>query len=804
MACSVNFDLDSFDHAPEISYDDLASPDSCFDEDVVHDSFAHLLSEQSHQEIDPSEVIELEDLPTVGFENLGYHSTPAQKQEWLEADCYDPATMKVLAFMPSRTIGRSKGAIISEYYNRTLRLRKKRIRPALKDMPRSMRPSIRDANAVDGNYEEELEKKKLLGELQQMPLNDRIKMLQSMPLNLAMKRELRRMTSCRNVDDGPLETNRLPCWSRAKYSLIIATRQCWYGFHSNLHSLQLWQIAQKQISGRFGMGVLSYFIFLKMLLMFNTFLLVLNLCFIVIPQVTNPPETTNGSFVGLELLYGTGYFTDTILYYGYYTNNTWTIWKNPGYNNSHINIPYNMPIAYLYTIGTSFFITCIILVHCLSKAFGESYRVGSGYRGLAVKMFSFWDFKVTQKKSIVLNHEDISTQLKVSLAELDFRAAHVSLFQWFANLSVHFLGWLLSLGSAAGCAAGVYFYSEKMLKDYSEKIKMGMSEKQAAFSLLILPVLVSAINFVMPYIYNLIGLLETYDFPQQRIYVSIARNLFLKMSIIAMLCFHWIKGNTSTIKEISCWETFVGQELYRLVVVDFIFIILETIFGEYIWRLVCIKLLKRKRKPEFDIARNVLDLIYGQTLTWVGLLFVPLMPAIQIIKFIVVFYIKKLSLMRNCQPPCKIWQASHMMTIFISLLCVPSFLGATLAHLYTVWKVKPSSTCGPYRTLNTIYKSTDIWLQLLKNEKSNFVWFPRMHKFLVENPFLVIVASGILLIVIYFHWQVLDGQRKIIKLLNAQIMNEGDDKKFLIGKLKDFNKKKYIPLKRQMHEETED
>ncbi|XP_032900207.1 transmembrane channel-like protein 6 isoform X2 [Amblyraja radiata] len=718
MACSV--DLDSFDHAPEISYDDLASPDSCFDEDVVHDSFAHLLSEQSHQEIEPSEVIELEDLPTVGFENLGYHSTPAQKQEWLEVDCYDPATMKVLAFMPSRTIGRSRGAIISEYYNRTLRLRQKRIRPALKDMPRSMRPSIRDANAVDGNYEEELEKKKLLGELQQMPMNDRIKMLQSMPLNLAMKRELRRMTSYRNVDDGPLETNRLPCWSRAKYSLII------------------------------------------------------------------------------------GYFTDTILYYGYYTNNTWTIWKNPGYNNSHINIPYNMPIAYLYTIGTSFFITCIILVHCLSKAFGESYRVGSGYRGLAVKMFSFWDFKVTQKQSIELNHEDISTQLKVSLAELDFRAAHVSFFQWFANLSVHFMGWLLSLGSAAGCAAGVYFYSEKMLEEYSEKIQQGMSEKQAAFSLLILPVLVSAINFVMPYIYNLIGLLETYDFPQQRIYVSIARNLFLKMSIIAMLCFHWIKGNTSTIKEISCWETFVGQELYRLVVVDFIFIILETIFGEYIWRVVCIKLLKRKRKPEFDIARNVLDLIYGQTLTWVGLLFVPLMPAIQIIKFIVVFYIKKLSLMRNCQPPCKIWQASHMMTIFISLLCFPSFLGATLAHLYTVWKVKPSSTCGPYRTLNTIYKSTDIWLQLLKNEKSNFVWFPRMHKFLVENPFLVIVASGILLIVIYFHWQVLDGQRKIIKLLNAQIMNEGDDKKFLIGKLKDFNKKKYKPLKRQMHEETED
>uniref|UniRef100_A0A7N8Y3M9 Transmembrane channel-like protein n=1 Tax=Mastacembelus armatus TaxID=205130 RepID=A0A7N8Y3M9_9TELE len=621
--------------------------------------------------------------------------------------------------------GRSRGAIISQYYNRTMQLRRRRqSRPSIRDFSHSARPSIRgygmEADCIDA---EASKRERLVNNLQNLSVSDRIRMLRAMPLSLAEKSELRYMQNSLSLH----------------LHKFIAVRQCWYSWLSFLHSLQLWQVALKRVSGRFGTGVLSYFLFLKTLLFFNLFLFLVTGAFLVLPQAVHPPvlSADRQSFSGLELLTGAGYFSDTVMYYGYYCNYTLhrscrdddggqNISVSTGTTSSCLSShhSYNMPLAYFFIIGAAFFFTCIILVYSMSKSFGQSFRIDKSHSILAMKVFCSWDFKVIKKTSVKLMSEKICTQLKFSPTYLPLSLTLLQQQQALTN-------------------------KHPMLKEAS---------------LLALPALVSLINLLLPGLFNLAAWMEDYESPSVGTYV--------------------------------CWENFVGQELYRFLLMDFIFILLDTLFGEFLWRFFSEKVLKRRRKPVFDIARNVLELIYGQTLAWLGVLFTPLLPAVQILKLLLLFYIKKSSVMMNCQAPRKPYRVSQMTTIFITLLCFPSFLGASVCVTYTMWSITPSTSCGPFRGLKTMFQAGKRWVEQLERDNPNLSVLARAHAYLVENPLFLFVGAGIFLIVIYFHSQVVDGQRKIISLLQEQIENEGEDKKFLITRLQHIHEQKRTSKRR--------
>eukprot|EP00064_Thunnus_orientalis_P017064 superscaffoldBa00003526_g17140 len=769
MARNVNFDL-----SHPLMEAGLESP---ADEEGVHDSFNQLIAEQSQNggQSDAYELQQLQrELDEEGRDNVAYLSSPGQefrgsRQQGREVDWMDDerqidplvgerwssATMKILSSMPSRTIGRNRGAIISQYYNRTMQLRRRRqSRPTIPHLDRSARPSIRGYGMEGDTTDADVDKReRLVNNLQNLSVSDRVRMLRAMPLSVAEKRELR--TSALHKERRTQSGSQIPCCSQLKYYIIIALRQSWYSWLSFLHSLQLWQVALKRVSGRFGTGVLSYFLFLQTLLFFNVFLFLVTGAFMVLPQAVHPPALPAGrrSFSGLELLTGAGYFSDTVMYYGYYCN--YTLHKScrdddGGKNVSVTNgtnldcvsksLTYNMPIAYFFTIGVAFFITCIILVYSMSKSFGQSFRIGKSHSILAMKVFCCWDFRVLKKTSVELMSDNIYIQLKELLAEVSHKQVKNTVCQKLWRLTVHGLAWTICIASTTACAAGIYYFSDYMHKNLQQSSRNASQDPLLnEASLLALPVVVSLINLLLPGLFNLAAWMEEYDSPSVRTYVAIGRNLMLKVSILGVLCYHWL-GRVATDPGsigLKCWESFVGQELYRFLLMDFIFTLLDTLFGEFLWRLFSEKVLKRRRNPVFDIARNVLELIYGQTLAWLGVLFTPLLPAVQILKLLLLFYIKKSSVMMNCQAPRKPYRVSQMTTIFITLLCFPSFLGASVSVTYTMWRI-----------------------------------------------------------VIYFHSQVVDGQRKIISLLQEQIENEGEDKKFLITRLQSIHEQKRTPARR--------
>ncbi|NWW64975.1 TMC6 protein, partial [Ifrita kowaldi] len=625
--------------------------------------------------------------------------------------------------------GRNLGAIISQYCNRTARLRRRSSRPPLQQLCRTARPSLRQYDLETDPTRATLEDKRrlLVKELLSLSPSQCSHMLLTMPLSLAEKRILR----------APVQA---PAPLLSSFSFPQGCRGLWYKLLSLLRTAQPWHYALKQIGGRFGSSVLSYFLFLKMLLMFNFFSFLILLAFVVVLQAVYPPASVSPQpFTGLELLTGTGYFTHSLLYYGYYSNVTL---NDPCTSSPKGSVcplaapllPYNLPLAYLSSVGVSFLVTCILLVYSVFRSFRES--VGSSTGDLTIKVFCAWDFKVTQKRSVKLQCENICTRFKELLVEQRSRSRSRSRCQRLGHCIVMLLAWVLALGSVLGCVLAVHCLSEHMHTQQAQ----GSGRWQQEAILLVLPLVVSLLNALMPRLFNLLAMWEKQDSPVTQVYVAIIRNFILKMTVLMLLGSQWLRRNVTCSTE-ECWETCVGQDLYRFMVMDFLFTLLDMLFGELIWRLILEKKLKTKQRPEFDIARNALELIYGQTLTWLGILFAPLLPAVQMLKLLLLFYIKKASLMWNCQSPSKPWQVSHMSTMFITLLCFPSFLGAAAFLSYTIWSVQPSETCGPFRGLETIYKSGKRWVLVLEKSNPNITWFAWVYQHLLENTCLLFFMS---------------------------------------------------------------
>ncbi|XP_034452240.1 transmembrane channel-like protein 5 [Hippoglossus hippoglossus] len=617
--------------------------------------------------------------------------------------------------------------------------------------------------------EMENEEQNLVKDLVAMSTRDRIRAIQDLPMSFEEKKHIRSQVM---AFKSSKQSRQFTCFADCSESVSLFFRRCGYSIRSARQTLELWQGIMKEIGGKFGTSVLSYFVFLKWLLMFNIFSFLVNFGFITIPLLVYDPLPNippNVSFRGLEILTGAGYFTNTVMYYGGYSNETLV-----GL------VDYNMQLAYFFTITVYMVLCGIALIFSMASSFRTNYVLASPASSGAWQLLCSWDFSVTNERAVKQRKNNLCVQLKESLSEKAQREL-LTLSEKLKHFGVYLGSWLLSTGLAVGCGASIYYlcqYEQQRATDAAS-----WSLLQEAETLLV-PFVVSLMNMVVPLFYSLFNKFEHYSSQRRQIYALVVRNVLLRMSILGVLCYYWMNVVATNF---SCWESMVGQALYRLVIFDFFFLMLGSFFGEFLSNVIGTTLLPRLGVPEFDIARNVLELIYAQTLAWVGIYFSPLLPAIQIVKLFILFYLKKVSLTQNCQPPRRTGRAAQMQTTFIALLFFPFFVGALSMVAYTAWSLTPSEQCGPFRGLNNTFSVVGVWIDDLEEIPGSH-WVVWIYQNVIRSEIFYFLITLIILVIIYMFWQVSQGRKELIGLLRQQIVNEGKDKSFLLDKLQNLQK----------------
>ena len=180
-------------------------------------------------------------------------------------------------------------------------------------------------------------------------------------------------------------------------------------------------------------------------------------------------------------------------------------------------------------------------------------------------------------------------------------------------------------------------------------------------------------------------------------------------------------------------------------------------------------------EQEFVLPKHVLDVVYIQTLSWLGSFFSPFLPLLAFIIFFFMFYIKKFACLVNSKPSTIPYRASRSNSLFMSVLLL-SFTVMILPLGYTIAEWPPSKSCGPFRGKSTI------WSVIVETFYSCPAWIQAIVFFFSTAGFAV-PAFVTLVLCLYYFYAVSAANKHMVLVLKNQLVLEGRDKQFLLHRL---------------------
>ncbi|NWW44575.1 TMC7 protein, partial [Pedionomus torquatus] len=500
--------------------------------------------------------------------------------------------------------------------------------------------------------------------------------------------------------------------------------------------LELWRHDIHSIEGKFGTGIQSYFSFLRFLVLLNFIIFILMFSFVTLPSIIAKYGVFNSSFAKIppkniephctvyepsgskgltyfytylkDLLSGTGILEVTSLFYGYYTIDA--AWISI--------LRYNLPLAYLLATFAYLALSLIWIIKRSVGGFKQNLvHAEDPFQSYCNKVFAGWDFCITDPHAARLKHRSLQYELKTDLEEerLKRKIADRTTKEKLRIYSLRIFINIIVLAVLSGCFYSIYRATVFSQENSTVSIRHDVRRLSANLLVQYLPsIVITMANFLAPQIFSLLIRFEDYS-PAFEIRLTLLRCVFVRLASIGVLLVSlWsqisycdndeCKACGYNYKLYPCWESEVGQEMYKLMIFDFIIILAVTLFVDFprkflVTHCSC-KPVQWCGLQEFGISDNVLEIIYGQTICWIGTFFSPLLPAIATVKYFIIFYIKKISLIHTRKPAARPIRASSSNFFFLVVLLI----GLVLAFIplgVSIAYIPSSKACGPFRSFNT-------------------------------------------------------------------------------------------------------
>ncbi|XP_037020093.2 transmembrane channel-like protein 3 [Artibeus jamaicensis] len=586
-----------------------------------------------------------------------------------------------------------------------------------------------------------------------------------------------------------------------------------------------WETRIKKIESHFGSGVASYFIFLRWLFGINIVLAIMTGAFIVVPELVagqpfgstaskSVPEAQVASARDLDTVWSLGgYLQYSVLFYGYY-----------GRARRIGRAGYRLPLAYFLVGMAVFAYSFIILLKKMAKNSRTSLASASSENyTFCWRVFCAWDYLIGNPEAAESKAAAIVNSIREAILEEQEKKKSKNLA---VTICLRVVANILVVLSLAGSIYLIYFVVDRSQRLEQSQRELTLWEKNEVSVVVSLVTMLAPSAFDLISALERYHPRTTLRFQLARVLVLYLGNLY--SLIIALLdkvnsmsteeaaaktnTSHWLDATpvfagrpvpaggkwstpgpgrnstwalasagvlastwapsaanqtTADAPQDQCWETYVGQEMLKLSIIDMIFTVASVLlidffrglFVRYLSDYCCWDLeSKFPEYGEFKIAENVLHLVYNQGMIWMGSFFSPCLPAFNVLKLVGLMYLRSWAVLTCNVPHQQVFRASRSNNFYLATLLFMLFL-CMLPTMFAVVRYRPSAHCGPFSGQEKMY---DIVSETI--ERDFPAWFSSVAGH-VSSPVVVLPAVLLLFMLIYY----LQSIARSLKLTNHQL-----------------------------------